>query len=146
VSFVRAAARTQRLSALTSCSEIVAARRNEALQWEVHVVRHGRLASAGVIPPGADARQWTDRLTSDAETVLPGFGPAPAATPEETEKILRWLEFPGVRLVRVDGEWSCPLAGAESHRDLLDSISASRESLVPFDDPRVSSTLARPAR
>ncbi len=146
VSFVRAAARTQRLSALTSCGEVVAARRNDAQQWEVHVVRYGRLASAGVIPPGADAREWTAELTSYAETVLPGHGPAPAATPEETEKILRWLEQPGVRLVHVDGEWSCPLAGAESHRDLLDSISASRESLVPFDNPRITSTLARPAR
>ena len=53
--FVRAAARTQRLSALTRCPEIVAARRNDAGRWEVHVVRHGRLAAAGVIPPGADA-------------------------------------------------------------------------------------------
>jgi DNA polymerase III subunit epsilon len=146
VSFVRAAARTQRLSALTSCSEVVAARRNEARQWEVHVVRFGRLASAGTIPPGVDAREWTAALTTSAETVLPGHGPAPAATPEETEKILRWLEQPGVRLVHVDGEWSCPLAGAESHRGLLESITASRESLVPFDDPRLSGTLARPAR
>jgi len=146
VSFLRAAARTQRLSSLTSCSEVVAARRNEARQWEVHVVRFGRLASAGTIPPGVDAREWTAALTTSAETVLPGHGPAPAATPEETEKILRWLEQPGVRLVHVDGEWSCPLAGAESHRDLLESITASRESLVPFDDPRLSGTLARPAR
>ena len=146
VSFVRAAARTQRLSALTSCAEIVAAKRNDAGQWEVHVVRYGRLASAGVIPPGADARAWTGQLTSHAETVLPGHGPAPAATAEESEKILRWLEQAGVRLVHVDGEWTCPLAGAESHRDLLDSIAASRESLVPFDSPRLSGTLARPAR
>ena len=146
VSFVRAAARTQRLSALTSCAEIIAARRDDSQRWEVHVVRHGRLASAGVIPPGADAREWTARLSASAETVLPGPGPAPAATPEESEKILRWLEAPGVRLVDVDGVWCCPLRGAESHRDLLDSIAASRESLVPFDTPRLSSTLSRPAR
>jgi len=146
VSFVRAAARTQRLSALTSCREVVAARRNDLHQWEVHVVRYGRLASAGTIPPGADAREWTAALTMSAETVLAGHGPAPAATPEETEKILRWLELPGVRLVHVDGQWSCPLGGAESQRELLDAISASRESLVPFDTPRLSATLARPAR
>jgi DNA polymerase-3 subunit epsilon len=146
VSFVRAAARTQRLTALTSCAEIVAARRNEDRGWEVHVVRYGRLASAGRIPAGADARAWTDGLRSCAETVLPGPGPAPAATPEESEKVLRWLELPGVRLVAVDGEWSCPLAGAESHRDLLESISASRDSMVPFDTPRLLDTLARPAR
>ena len=49
--FVRAAARTQRLSALTRCQEIVAARREDSGRWSVHVVRHGRLAAAGVIPP-----------------------------------------------------------------------------------------------
>ncbi len=146
VSFVRAAARTQRLSALTSCPEIVAARRTEARQWEVHVVRYGRLACAGTIPPGVDARAWTDALKATAETVLPGFAPAPAAAPEESEKILRWLESPGVRLVDLEGQWSCPRAGAEFHRELLETISASRESLTPFDSPRLTSTLSRPAR
>lgn len=144
VNFVRAAVRTQRLSALTSCTEVVAARRNDAGVWEVHVVRHGRLACAGTIPPGADARVWTDALVVAAETVLAGPGPAPAATAEESEKILRWLEQPGVRLVDLDGEWSCPLAGAESHRELLASISAARDSLVPFDQPRRSATVSRP--
>ena len=59
--FVRAAARTQRLSALTRCREIVAARREDDGRWAVHVVRHGRLAAAGVIPPGADAHQLRPR-------------------------------------------------------------------------------------
>ncbi|HEY0890501.1 MAG TPA: DEDD exonuclease domain-containing protein, partial [Nocardioides sp.] len=56
--FVRAAARTQRLSALTRCPEVVAARRRDDARWEVHVVRHGRLAAAGVIPAGADAHGY----------------------------------------------------------------------------------------
>ena len=47
---VRGTARSQRLSGLTRCAELVAARRNDAGSWEVHVVRHGRLAAAGVIP------------------------------------------------------------------------------------------------
>ena len=144
-SFVRAAARTQRLKALTSCREIVAARRNDAFQWEVHVIRHGRLAAAGVIPSGVSARDWTDALRAGADTVVPGPGPAPAATPEESEKILRWLES-DVRLVHVDGVWSCPVDGAESQREFLDSIDSSRDTLVPFDAPRLSSTLSCPAR
>ena len=78
--------------------------------------------------------------------MLPGPGPAPVATSEETEKVLRWLELPGVRLIDVDGVWSCPIGGAESHRRFLDAIEVSRESLVPFDTPRLTSTLARPAR
>ena len=39
--FVRAAARTQRLTALSRCPEIVAARREADGRWAVHVVRHG---------------------------------------------------------------------------------------------------------
>ncbi len=145
-SFVKAAARSQRLGALTACSEIVAARRNEVQRWEVHVVRYGRLVAAGVIPPGVSAPGWTDELRASAETVIPGFGPLPAATAEESEKILRWLEHGPTRLVHIDGVWSCPIGGAESYRELLDAISNSRESLVPFDTPRESATLSRPVR
>jgi DNA polymerase-3 subunit epsilon len=130
--FLRAAARTQRLRAITSCPEVVGARRNDAGQWEVHVVRHGRLAAAGVIPRSASAREWVAELQSTAETVVPGPGPTPAASAEESERLLRWLEQPGVRLVHIDGVWSCPVDGAESHRQTLDAIEVSRESLTPF--------------
>ncbi len=146
VSFIRAAARSQRLGAITTCPELVGARRDDAGRWEVHVVRHGRLAAAGIIPGGVSAREWTQQLRASADTVIPGPGPAPAATTEESEKILRWLELPRTRLVHVEGVWACPLGGAESQRELLDSIELSRESLVPFDQPRLSATLARPAR
>jgi DNA polymerase-3 subunit epsilon len=144
--FVRAAARTQRLTSLTGCAELAAARRNDAGAWEVHVVRHGRLAAAGVIPPGAHAGNWVLGLRASAETVTPGPGPAPAATAEETERILRWLESPGVRLVHVDGEWTCPIAGAERHRQLLDAVGASRLTLVPFDEQRSLPVHHQPAR
>ncbi|MGH3385800.1 MAG: DEDD exonuclease domain-containing protein [Nocardioidaceae bacterium] len=145
-SFVRAAARTQRIEALTRCVEVAAARRNDAGAWEVHVVRHGRLAAAGVIPGGVNAGDWVTGLRASAETVTPGPGPTPAATAEETEKILRWLESPGVRLVHVDGEWTCPVGGAESHRASLDAVEASRQSLVPFDDRRDLPVHHQPAR
>lgn len=59
---------------------------------------------------------------------------------------MRWLELPGIRLVHVDGEWTCPVDGAESHRQLLADMAASRESLAPFDTPGVPRTLAQPAR
>jgi DNA polymerase-3 subunit epsilon len=145
-SFIRAAARSQRLRALTGCAEIVAARRNDEGRWEVHVVRHGRLAAAGIIPSGASARDWTEQLRLGADTVVPGPGPVPAATAEESERVLGWLEQSGVRLVDVDGVWSCPVGGAESQRGLLDAIESSRESLVPFDTPRLSGTVAQPVR
>ncbi|WP_295660056.1 DEDD exonuclease domain-containing protein [uncultured Nocardioides sp.] len=145
-SFVRAAARTQRLSALTRCSEVVAGRRDDDGRWSVHVVRHGRLAAAGVIPPGADALQYVAELRGSAETVRSAPGPVPAATAEETEKVLRWLESPGIRLIDVDGEWACPVAGATRHLSVYDAATQSRLSLVPFDEQRLPAPVHRPAR
>lgn len=133
--FLRGVARTQRLRALTRCPEVVGARRENG-QWAVHVVRHGRLAAAGVIPPGAHAGEWVRQLRASAETVAVGHGPTPAATAEETEKILRWLESDGVRLVHVDGEWSCPIGGATKHLKIHDAVNESKENLVPFEDRR----------
>ena len=57
---------------------------------------------------------------ASAETVLPGLGPTPAASAEETEQILRWLEQPGVRLVHVEGQWVCPLRGTQRHLPLVE--------------------------
>ena len=133
--FLRGVARTQRLRALTRCAEVVAARRENG-QWSVHVIRHGRLTAAGVIPAGADAGESVLQLRAAAETVLVGPGPTPAATAEETQRILRWLESDGVRLVHVDGEWTCPISGATRHLKLHDAVSESREQLVPFEDRR----------
>ncbi|MEO5653652.1 MAG: DEDD exonuclease domain-containing protein [Marmoricola sp.] len=134
--FVRAASRTQRLGALSSVPELVAARKEDDHRWAVHVVRHGRLAAAGVIPTDAHAGTWVTQLRASAETVATGPGPTPAASAEESEKILRWLEQPGVRLVHVDGVWAHPIRGATRHLALHDAVEQSREALVPFDERR----------
>ena len=112
----------------------------------MHVIRHGRLAAAGVIPSGAHAGEWVRQLQASAETVVPGPGPTPSTTAEETEKILRWLESDGVRLVHVDGEWSCPVGGATKHLRVHDAVEQSRVSLVPFDDRRSPRTEHQPVR
>ena len=142
--FVRASSRTQRLSSLTRCSQLVAVRREDDGRWAVHVVRYGRLAAAGHIPPGADAGAWVSQLRAEAETVLPRPGPTPAATAEESEKILRWLESDGVRLVHVDGEWTCPVGGAHKHLKVHDAVNESRKALVPFDEKRSVGTVHQP--
>jgi DNA polymerase-3 subunit epsilon len=142
-SFLRGTARTQRLKALTRCPEIVAARKEDD-RWAVHVVRYGRLAAAGHIPSGADAGLWVSQLRAEAETVLPRPGPTPAATAEESEKILRWLEADGVRLVYVEGEWTCPIGGAHRHLGVHDAVNESRKSLVPFDEQRPIGTVHQP--
>ena len=144
--FVRGAARTQRLTALTSCAELTAAYRAASGQWEVHVIKYGRLTAAGVIPGGVSANAWIGALRQSAETVRPSPGPAGAASAEESERILRWLESDGVRLVHLDGEWSCPVDGAQRHLALHDAVVSSRSALVPFDDRRELRLVHQPTR
>ncbi len=129
--FLRGAARSQRLAALSRCLEVVAARKDDG-RWTVHVIRHGRLAAAGVIPPGADASLWVQELRSGADTVLPGPGPLPASNVHEAELLLRWLESEGVRLVHVDGEWNCPLDGAGGQLAVYDAVEESRRAVAAF--------------
>jgi DNA polymerase-3 subunit epsilon len=136
LAFLRGATRSQRLYALAGCAELVAARRSDEGRWEVHVVRHGRLAAAGVIPPGAAAGPWVTALRESAETVRAGPGRTAAASAEEAEAILRWLEQPGVRLVAVDGTWASPVGGAQGQLVRHESAAAGRSTLVPFDDRR----------
>ncbi|WP_066063354.1 DEDD exonuclease domain-containing protein [Frankia sp. EI5c] len=110
--YLRAAARRQRLAALTRVPEIVAAAPTADAGWDLSVIRHGRLVSAASVPRGIDPRPWVDAVVASAETVRPAPGPTPAASVEETERIGRWLAAPGVRLVRLEGEWSWPAHGA----------------------------------
>jgi DNA polymerase-3 subunit epsilon len=128
---VRAAARTQRLAPLASSRQIVAARQAEPGGWELVCVRYGRLAGTSVSPPGADPMVYVRTLCATAEVVPAPILPAPAASAEETEIILRWLEAPGVRIVELDGSWSCPVGGAGGVRALLDE--GRPPDVAPFD-------------
>ncbi|MGA8987757.1 DEDD exonuclease domain-containing protein [Aeromicrobium sp.] len=125
-SFLRAVVRTQRLHELTASHELVAAAPH-AEGWEIHVIRFGRLAAAGVMPRGTHPTGWVDALLATAETVQPGFGPIPAATAEETETLLRWLDSPGLRMVR--GAWHAPLNGAARHLSAFDQAHTSWQDL-----------------
>ncbi len=124
LAFVRAASRAQRLAPLSATSELVAALRTPRGGWELVLVRHGRLAGTTVSPAGADPRPYIDALRAGGEQVLSPPCPLPAAHPEETEQVLRWLEQPGVRLVHLHGEWSCPVNGAARDRARLDPVSS----------------------
>jgi DNA polymerase III subunit epsilon len=134
--FVRSSARMQRMAALTSCAEICAAKRTEDDGWELHVIRHGRLAAAGLSPRGTDPRKYLEMLRASAETVLPGVGPVATASPEEIETVLRWLDSPGIRLVEMDGTWTCPVSGAGRHLSRLDNARSTDEHRAPGERRR----------
>jgi DNA polymerase-3 subunit epsilon len=110
--FVRTAARMQRCAGLTRCPEMVAARPGPSGSWELALIRFGRLAGTSVVPVGVEPRPWVDALVAGGERVQPGVSPLPASSAEETECLLRWLDSPGVRLVRLDGTWASPARGA----------------------------------
>lgn len=125
-SFLRGVVRTQQLRELTVLPELVAAAPHPN-GWEIHVIRHGRLAAAGILPHGTHPAAWVDTLTAAAETVLGGFGPAPSATVEETETVRRWLDSADVRMVR--GAWQTPLESAARHLMPFEQASSSWQQL-----------------
>ncbi|WP_431906919.1 DEDD exonuclease domain-containing protein [Micromonospora carbonacea] len=119
---LRATVRMQRLTALAGIAELAAARPAARGGWELALVRHGRLAGAGVSPPGVHPRPTIELIRATAETVPPGPGPVPRASAEESERILSWLERPETRLVEMSSGWASPAAGAARFRDLLSKI------------------------
>ncbi|MFW5470127.1 DEDD exonuclease domain-containing protein [Knoellia sp. CPCC 206435] len=132
ISLVRGASRAQRLDPLARTAELVAARRSETGGWEVMCIRYGRLAGSTSSPRGADPMPYVEALRASAEVVPAPLPPSTAATPEESEKVLRWLDAPGVRIVDIVGTWTCPVGGATGVRQELEPVEASKWSTPGF--------------
>ncbi|HLY33462.1 MAG TPA: DEDD exonuclease domain-containing protein [Jatrophihabitantaceae bacterium] len=105
---VRATARMQRMTSLTSIAELVAARPDGNGGWELVVVRAGRLAAAVTATRGVPPMPVVESMLATADAV----DIAHPVLAEETECLLRWLEEPGVRLVRMSSPWAMPAFGA----------------------------------
>jgi DNA polymerase-3 subunit epsilon len=132
ISLVRGASRAQRLDPLARTAELVAARRSETGGWEIMCIRFGRLAGSTLSPRGADPMPYVDALRASAEVVPAPLPPSTAATPEESEKVLRWLDAPGVRIVDIVGTWTCPVGGATGVRQELEPVEASKWNAPGF--------------
>lgn len=104
----------QRLTSLARIEELVAAAGDGQGGWQFAVVRYGRLAAAGIARRGVAPLPVVDSLVAAAETVIPEEGPLRGAPREEVAAILRWLEAPGIRLVRASQPWSVPAGAAGS--------------------------------
>jgi DNA polymerase-3 subunit epsilon len=133
VALLGAAMRMQRLVALTSLPEVVAARPEPKGGWEIAVIRHGRLVAAGTSKPPTHPRQTLAVLLQTAETVRPGPGPVPCASAEETERLIAWLDRPEVRLVECPEGWAYPVRGAARFGDLLTRAVQARNSSIGPD-------------
>ncbi|PXY21851.1 DEDD exnuclease domain-containing protein [Prauserella sp. PE36] len=120
VTLLRGVERRHRLAALAAIPELVGAAPDGSGGWEFAVLRHGRLASAGVARRGVPPMPVVEALVASAETVLPGPGPLRGAAAEEAGVLLRWLTRPGVRLVRTATPWAEPAHGAGGWRPWLD--------------------------
>ena len=104
----RTGRRFHRIRSLAGCAEIVAAKKSGD-DWQIHVVRYGRLAGAGVATPREVPQAVARAVRAAAETVRQPPDPLPAAGIEETERIADWLEQPGVRIIDIVGDWAWPL-------------------------------------
>jgi DNA polymerase-3 subunit epsilon len=114
----RTAARFHRIRSLAACAEIVAARKVD-LDWEIHVIRYGRLAGAGRSTPREVPQAVARAVRLTSETVAKPPDPLPAAGIEETERIADWLEQPGIRLIDITGDWMWPLHAVLDHEALV---------------------------
>ena len=126
-SLVRSLDRAQRLAGLAALPEVVAARPDGSGGWEFAVVRHGRLASAGVARRGTRPMPVVDALVASAETVIPGEGPLFGAPAEEVGVVLRWIDRPGTRLVHCDRPWTSPAFAAGAWREWVARAEAGRD-------------------
>ena len=70
--------------------------------WEIHLIKHGHLAGAMVVPKGIDPKPSVSALRATAATYE-----VAAFLPSEARAIYNWLA--GARLVEVSSPWSLPL-------------------------------------
>ena len=105
----RGVARGVRLDSLISAGEIIAGERTNDGGWRLHVIRSARLVTAGVAPRGRDPYPVIDALVAMADSSSTDTELPEGTSVEEAEVLLRWLESPGTRLVRVSGQWAMPI-------------------------------------
>ncbi|MEY4682894.1 MAG: hypothetical protein RL534_313 [Actinomycetota bacterium] len=109
---LRAAARIERLNSIAKIPELIVAK-PAGDYWEFVSIKYGRLAATNISTPTTSAASAIESLELIAEQVL-NNGFLQQVNYEEVELILNYLESEGVRLVKVEGEYSYALFGPNS--------------------------------
>lgn len=123
LAYVHGNSRRQQLDAILETPQLVAARRVGS-DWEVHVLRFGRLAAAGIVDPHCDHRERIAAIIAAAETVPEGRVIS-AADVREVNLLRAWLEKDGVRLI--EGSISSPYPSTEPLRQRFAKALEARE-------------------
>ena len=108
----RAAARIERLNSIAKLPELIVAKANGE-HWEFVSIKFGRLAATNISSATTSVSDALATLNLLAEQV-PNSGFLQQVNHEEVELILNYLESPGVRIVKVEGEYAFALFGPNS--------------------------------
>lgn len=131
---IEALDRCQRLTALARIAELIAAAPDGRGGWELAVIRHGRLASAGRAVRGVPPMPVAEALAAAAETVVAGEGPLRGAAHEETALIYRWLIRGDTRIVCATSGFALPAATAGSWLQWREQARAARTDRLLHTD------------
>ena len=110
--FNRAASRIERLNSIAKLPELIVARPSGE-HWEFVSIRYGRLAATNVSTPTTSVAFALDALQIMAEQVTDS-GFLQQVNHEEVELLLNYLAEPGLRLVKVEGEYALATFGPTS--------------------------------
>jgi len=108
----RAAARIERLNSIAKLPELIVAKAIGE-HWEFVSIKFGRLAATNISSATTSVSDALATLNLLAEQV-PNSGFLQQVNHEEVELILNYLESPGVRIVKVEGEYAFALFGPNS--------------------------------
>jgi DNA polymerase-3 subunit epsilon len=120
--------RFHRLHGLTSIQQIAAAAPRADGSWDVHIIRHGKLAASANIDSAHDVLPMYELLQPTAEAIAQPHLPAPAGSVAEAKLILSWLETPGLRLLDVTDEWKSPWPSQMRYRSDIIEMAQAREA------------------
>ena len=108
----RAAARIERLNSIAKLPELIVTKAIGE-HWEFVSIKFGRLAATNISSATTSVSDALATLNLLAEQV-PNSGFLQQVNHEEVELILNYLESPGVRIVKVEGEYAFALFGPNS--------------------------------